>query len=96
MLRDNGGLGTDPSGDPTKAAQDSRTSALLAARNSIRNISSKQLIDKRFNKILFNMHGVPVQPNVTSQQQKKQLEKQQKKEKKEKKKKNRNVEEQHV
>jgi len=98
MLRDNGGLGTDPSGDPTKAAQDSRTSALLAARNSIRNISSKQLIDKRFNKILFNMHGVPVQPNVTNQQQKKQLEKQQKKEKKEKKdkKKNRNVEEQHV
>ena len=88
-----------------KAAQDPRTSALLAARNSARNLSQKRIIDKRFNRMLFNMHGVPVQPNVVNQQkekdQKKQQEKQEKQDKKKdkkdkKNKKDKNVDEQHV
>ena len=33
-------------------------------------ISSKtnKILDKRFNKMLFNMHGIPVKPNVINQQ----------------------------
>jgi hypothetical protein len=31
---------------------------------SVENASGKNYIDKRFNKMLFNMHGIPMQPNV--------------------------------
>jgi hypothetical protein len=54
--------------------RDSRTSSMMPTigpRISSGNLSTK-ILDKRFNKMLFNMHGIPVKPNVSSQQQKKQ------------------------
>jgi exonuclease I len=67
--------------------KDSKANAGLAARLSSANLASKHIIDKRINKMLFNMHGIPVQPNVTNQQQQQQQQQQnkQKKNKKEQK-----------
>ena len=51
--------------------RDSRTSSMMPGigpRASSGNLSTK-ILDKRFNKMLFNMHGIPVRPNVTNQQQ---------------------------
>ena len=63
--------------------KESKGNAGLAARLSSANLASKHIIDKRINKMLFNMHGIPVQPNVTNQQQ--QQQNKQKKNKKEQK-----------
>ena len=52
------------------AGRDSRNSSMmpgLGPRASSGNLSNK-ILDKRFNKMLFNMHGIPVKPNVTNQQ----------------------------
>jgi exonuclease I len=65
--------------------KDSKANAGLAARLSSANLASKHIIDKRINKMLFNMHGIPVQPNVTNQQQQQQQQNKQKKNKKEQK-----------
>ena len=51
--------------------RESRTSSMMPTigpRASSGNLSTK-ILDKRFNKMLFNMHGIPVRPNVTNQQQ---------------------------
>lgn len=52
--------------------RESRTSGMMALgpRQSTGNLSTK-ILDKRFNKMLFNMHGVPVKPNVSNPQNKK-------------------------
>jgi hypothetical protein len=49
--------------------RESRASSMMpnAARASSGNLSAK-ILDKRFNKMLFNMHGIPVKPNVSNQQ----------------------------
>lgn len=55
--------------------RDSRTSSMMpplqmqppvGLRASSGNLSTR-LLDKRFNKMLFNMHGIPVSGNITSQ-----------------------------
>ena len=54
--------------------RESRTSSMMPTigpRASSGNLSTK-ILDKRFNKMLFNMHGIPVRPNVTNQQQQQQ------------------------
>ena len=51
--------------------RETRTSSMMPTigpRASSGNLSTK-ILDKRFNKMLFNMHGIPVRPNVTNQQQ---------------------------
>lgn len=58
-------------GGNNNAPKKERPNGAMIARLSNANLSSKHIIDKRFNKMLFNMHGIPVQPNVTNQQQKK-------------------------
>ena len=63
--------------------KDAKANAGLAARLSSANLASKHIIDKRINKMLFNMHGIPVQPNVTNQQQQQNKQKKNKKEQKE-------------
>ena len=63
--------------------KESKGNAGLAARLSSANLASKHIIDKRINKMLFNMHGIPVQPNVTNQQQQQNKQKKNKKEQKE-------------
>ena len=62
--------------------KDSKVNATgMAARLSSANLASKHIIDKRINKMLFNMHGIPVQPNVTNQQQQNKLKKNKKEQK---------------
>lgn len=63
--------------------RESRTSSMLppgmggqmpppvGLRASSGNLSTR-LLDKRFNKMLFNMHGIPVSGNITSQKNKNQ------------------------
>lgn len=55
--------------------RESRTSSMMpptqlqppvGMRASSGNLSTR-LLDKRFNKMLFNMHGIPVSGNITSQ-----------------------------
>ena len=62
------------------AGRESRTSSMLppgmmpppvGLRASSGNLSTR-LLDKRFNKMLFNMHGIPVSGNITSQKNKNQ------------------------
>ena len=48
----------------------------IGPRASSGNLSTK-ILDKRFNKMLFNMHGIPVRPNVSNQQQQQQQQQQQ-------------------
>ena len=64
-------LDTTTHGIANAAGRDSRNSSMmpgLGPRASSGNLSNK-ILDKRFNKMLFNMHGIPVKPNVTNQQQ---------------------------
>jgi hypothetical protein len=57
----------------TDGGRESRNSSMmpnLGPRASSGNLSTK-ILDKRFNKMLFNMHGIPVKPNVINQNPKK-------------------------
>jgi hypothetical protein len=57
-------------GITTAGGRDSRNSSTMPGfgpRASSGNLSNK-ILDKRFNKMLFNMHGIPVKPNVINQQ----------------------------
>ena len=77
--------------------RESRASGMFGARASSTNLSNK-IIDKRFNKMIFNMHGIPVSGNISNNKKQKdnnQSESEQPK-KKDKKKKNQNVVEEHV
>lgn len=55
--------------------RDSRTSSMMppiGLRASSGNLSTR-LLDKRFNKMLFNMHGIPVSGNITSKKNQAQM-----------------------
>ena len=63
-------LDTTTNGIATAGGRDSRNSSMMPGvgpRASSGNLSNK-ILDKRFNKMLFNMHGIPVKPNVINQQ----------------------------
>jgi len=60
-------------GIATAVGRDSRNSSMMPGvgpRASSGNLSNK-ILDKRFNKMLFNMHGIPVKPNVINSNNKK-------------------------
>ncbi len=50
-----------------KKTSNARTNDSSTVYDAAEYSSGKNVIDKRFNKILFNMHGIPVQTHVTSQ-----------------------------
>lgn len=78
--------------------RDSRTSGIMPGgpRASSGNLSNK-ILDKRFNKMLFNMHGIPVSGNISSKKQNESRPEQEThKQKGNKKRKNQNIVEQHV
>jgi hypothetical protein len=55
-------------GGVSALGRESRTSSMMppvGLRTSSGNLSTR-LLDKRFNKMLFNMHGIPVSGNITS------------------------------
>ena len=81
MLRDNNAAANNIYNESESAfnamdmdgGRESRTSSMmpnLGPRASSGNLSTK-ILDKRFNKMLFNMHGIPVKPNVITQNHKK-------------------------
>lgn len=90
------GVDLDTSVNVGGMGRESRASGMFGARASSTNLSNK-IVDKRFNKMIFNMHGIPVSGNISSKKQKdmNQSESEQPK-KKDKKKKNQNVVEEHV
>lgn len=90
------GVDLDTSANIGGMGHESRASVMFGARASSTNLSNK-IIDKRFNKMIFNMHGIPVSGNISGKKHKdmNQSESEQPK-KKEKKKKNQNVVEENV
>lgn len=62
-------------GGASVLGRESRTSTMMppvGLRASSGNLSTR-LLDKRFNKMLFNMHGIPVSGNITSKRNQAQL-----------------------